>query len=123
HWWLWPNLYLSLVLGSVAGIGMGLVISSAAWNADRAASLVPVVVIAQIIFSGVIVDLSNNGLARFVSNLMVTTWTLRALGTTTNLDAIAMHLGSSTLPKVPREFTEDMWFYLQHLSYFIFLSL
>jgi ABC transport system ATP-binding/permease protein len=87
-----PMLYLSLVAGSVAGIGLGLVISSLAPNPDRASILVPLALIPQIIFSGGLIDLNSNAFVNAVSQLMVTKWTWRALGATVGIDSIPMPL-------------------------------
>ncbi|HEX5501296.1 MAG TPA: FHA domain-containing protein [Thermomicrobiales bacterium] len=94
-----PLLYLGLVAGSVAGIGMGLAISAQAPNADRAASFVPLALIPQIIFTGVIVDVSGNAIGRLLSYLMVTKWTFRALGATMQIDRIPVPM--RPLPGLP----------------------
>jgi ABC-type multidrug transport system ATPase subunit len=83
-----PLLYLALIGGSLAGIGMGLVISSQAANPDRASSLVPIILIPQIIFSGIFVNLRENRVLELISHFMATKWTWRALGATTNIDDV-----------------------------------
>ena len=91
-----PLLYAGLVCGALAGVGMGLAISALAPNPDRAASLVPIALIPQIIFSGVIIGLSGAG--SLLSHLMVTKWTYRALGATLAADAVPLprqELGSA----------------------------
>jgi hypothetical protein len=146
-----PLLYAALVLGSVAGIGMGLAISAQATNPDRASSLVPILLIPQIIFSGVLVDLSNHAVGRFISYFMVTKWTYRALGATVDVDnvplakqpirglppqlapqltgndsALAFDGARGTyylLPTVPAEFSQPPLAYLAVLALFIAASL
>ncbi len=104
-----PLLYAALVLGSVAGIGMGLAISAGAVNADRAASLVPLLLIPQVIFSGVLVDLNSNPVVKAISHFMVTKWTWRALGATVDIDAIPVAKqaveGFPTTPDAIRQIT------------------
>ncbi len=83
-----PLLYISLIFGSIAGIAMGLVISAVAPNPDRASILVPLVLIPQIIFGGPLINTGGNFVVRGISQLMVTKWTWRALGSTLRLDNV-----------------------------------
>src|SRR5260221_2187288 len=50
------EVYITLALTNLAGLMLGLAISALAPNSDRAMSLVPLVLIPQVIFSGVIID-------------------------------------------------------------------
>ena len=83
-----PLLYISLVAGSIAGIAMGLVISAIAPNPDRASILVPLVLIPQIIFGGPLISTGGNVIVRGISQLMVTKWTWRSLGSTLRIDDV-----------------------------------
>ncbi|MBI3969023.1 MAG: ATP-binding cassette domain-containing protein [Chloroflexi bacterium] len=81
--------FLTLMLISLGGIGMGLLISVLATNSDRAMAFVPVVLIPQIIFSGAIVSPETMGvIGRAVSHLMVAKWGYQALGAIVNLDLV-----------------------------------
>ncbi len=53
------ELYVSLALTSLGGLTMGLLVSSLAPNTDRAISIIPLLLIAQIIFAGNIFKLSG----------------------------------------------------------------
>lgn len=81
------ELYVSLALTSLGGLTMGLLVSSLAPNTDRAMSIVPLLLIAQIIFAGNIFKLS--GAATWISYLMLARWGMMALGSTENLHAQA----------------------------------
>ena len=83
-----PLLYVALMAGSVAGIGMGLMISALAPNPDRASILVPLVLIPQIIFGGPLIGAGSNIIVATISHFMVTKWTWKALGATVNTDKI-----------------------------------
>lgn len=83
-----PMLYISLVAGSIAGIAMGLMISAVAPNPDRASILVPLVLIPQIIFGGPLINTGGNFLVQWISQLMVTKWTWRSLGSTLRIDDV-----------------------------------
>jgi ABC-type multidrug transport system ATPase subunit/pSer/pThr/pTyr-binding forkhead associated (FHA) protein len=71
--------WLVLLLLSSAGITLGLLISAAARTEDQAITLVPIVLMPQIILAGFIAPL-NNGIARLLAQGLVTDyWGFRAL--------------------------------------------
>lgn len=114
-----PLLYAGLVLGSVAGAGMGLIISAVARNADRANSLIPIVVIPQVLFSGVLSTIAGNPIAERVSDLMVTKWIYLAMGAALEADHIPLRPFSPPM-------AEFMWtpsFYLVTVVLFIILTM
>lgn len=78
------EMYISLLLGSLVGLMLGLLVSALAPNTDRAVSLVPIVLIPQIIFSNVIFTLSGT-LGDWISYLMPARWTMEALGSSVHL--------------------------------------
>jgi hypothetical protein len=84
------DMYVTLLLTSLAGIAGGLLISSLVSSADRAMSIVPVVLIAEVIFSGGPFDLQ--GLASLFSFLAISHWCLAALGSIANLNAMEAQL-------------------------------
>jgi ABC-type multidrug transport system ATPase subunit/pSer/pThr/pTyr-binding forkhead associated (FHA) protein len=81
------ELYISLFLTSLGGLMMGLAVSAIAPNTDRAMSLVPLLLIPQIIFAGSTFKLS--GATEFISYFIVTRWGLQALGDTVHLHSQA----------------------------------
>jgi hypothetical protein len=85
-------MYVTLVLTALTGVTAGLLISSLVSSADRAMSIVPVVLIAQVIFSGAVFDLQGG--AKMLSYLAISHWCLAALGSTVNLNGLAIPLGS-----------------------------
>jgi ABC-type multidrug transport system ATPase subunit len=74
---------LTLLLATICGMLLGLTVSAFAKNNDQAMSLVPVAVLPQIIFSGLI-EMESLGAVR---NLMPSYWAYGALGNLTNLNA------------------------------------
>src|SRR5262249_31402676 len=74
------EMVVTLVLCALAGLFGGLLISSLVRTADRAMSIVPIVLIPQVVFSGAVFDLS--GWAKSLSYLTVSHWCLAALGST-----------------------------------------
>jgi ABC-type multidrug transport system ATPase subunit/pSer/pThr/pTyr-binding forkhead associated (FHA) protein len=77
------EMYISLVLTALGGLMMGLAVSAIAPNTDRAMSLVPLLLIPQIIFAGSTFKLS--GVTEIISYFIVTRWGLEALGDTVHL--------------------------------------
>jgi ABC-type multidrug transport system ATPase subunit len=74
--WAPFELWTTLLLTSIAALGLGLVISSSMTNADRAQSLVPIVLIPQLIFVGVP---GTGGVAEWLSYFTITHWSVEAL--------------------------------------------
>lgn len=77
------ELYVSLVLTALGGLMMGLAVSAIAPNTDRAMSVVPLLLIPQIIFAGSTFKL--DGVTNIISYFIVTRWGLEALGDTVHL--------------------------------------
>lgn len=84
------EMYITLVLTSLAGVAGGLLVSSLVSSADRAMSIVPVVLIAQVIFSGSVFDLLGG--AQLLSYLAISHWCLAALGSTVDLNGLETRL-------------------------------
>jgi ABC-type multidrug transport system permease subunit len=73
-------MFFVLLLISLAGITLGLLISAAVDNPDRAITLVPVVLMPQIMFSGMNVPIEEmQSWSKFVSNFMVVRWSVSLL--------------------------------------------
>jgi ABC-type multidrug transport system ATPase subunit/pSer/pThr/pTyr-binding forkhead associated (FHA) protein/ABC-type multidrug transport system permease subunit len=75
--------YVTLLLASIASVGLGLALSAAAESEERAITLVPLALIPQIMFAGIIFKL--NGVTQAISWLFVTRWAVKALGATANV--------------------------------------
>ena len=78
--------FITLLLTSLAGMSLGLVISSYAASADRAISIVPLALIPQILFAGLIFNIE--GAATPISWLTVSRWSMDALGTSLDLNSL-----------------------------------
>ncbi len=77
------EMYITLFLTAFSGLMLGLLISALAPNADRAMSLIPLLLVPQIIFSGDIFPLS--GATQVISYIVSARWGLVALGSTNQL--------------------------------------
>lgn len=80
------ELYITLLLSTLAGISMGLAISAAVRSSGAVIYMILLVIFVQIIFSGAIFDLPKTALP--ISYLTTTRWTLEALGSTVDMAAL-----------------------------------
>jgi ABC-type transport system involved in multi-copper enzyme maturation permease subunit len=80
------DLFLTTFLASLAGLSLGLLISTVAATPDRAISIVPLALIPQIILSGVIFKLE--GSARALSWLAIGRWAMDAYGAIVDLNSL-----------------------------------
>lgn len=78
------EVYITLCLSSLTGLMIGLVISSVASSNDRAISMVPIVLIPQVIFSGTLIPLQHLYI-QWIATLFPTRWAMAALGTSIGL--------------------------------------
>ncbi len=78
------EIYISMALTSIAGLMTGLLISAIVPNNDRAMSLVPLPLIPQIIFAGVIFSLNSPGL-QIPGAFFTARWSMAAMGSTVGL--------------------------------------
>ncbi|HXR64617.1 MAG TPA: FHA domain-containing protein [Ktedonobacteraceae bacterium] len=78
------EVYITLCLSSLAGLMIGLAISSVASSNDRAISLVPIVLIPQVIFSGTLIPLQHLYI-QVIAGLFPTRWAMAALGSSLGL--------------------------------------
>jgi ABC-type multidrug transport system ATPase subunit/ABC-type multidrug transport system permease subunit len=70
-----PVLFITLLLSAICGVSLGLLLSSLVRTSDKAMSLVPLVVLPQILFSGAMVRLEDLGtVGRFFSHLCPLKW-------------------------------------------------
>jgi ABC transport system ATP-binding/permease protein len=86
---------ITLWLANVCGIATGLLVSATSPSADRALSLVPYLLIAQLILCGVLFRL---GAMTFVSWFMPARWAVSSLGGIAGLDPGALHQSSGLYP-------------------------
>ncbi len=74
-----PGFTAVLLLGAVGGSSMGLLISALLSSTEGAMGLVPVTLIPQVLFAGMVVSLPQLGPMKFLANFMVSRWVLDAL--------------------------------------------
>ena len=94
------ELFLTTFFTAVASTAMGLFVSSLFTNADRAMTVAPILLMPQILFSGLIFKL--DGATELISWLAVCRWSMEGFGTTANLNSLQMRLQQEGLP-VPHD--------------------
>ena len=97
--------YISLLLLMYAADMMGLMISSLVKKSETANVLAPYILIAQLIFCGILFPMK--GIAEKFSYLMISRWGMEALGSISNVNELPLKI-QLTVPTVPHE-AEDMF--------------
>ena len=85
----WIKTYLTLIIVSLAGVALGLLLSAFVANPDRAASIVPIVLIPQIIFSGTLIKVAELPIAgKVLSWFVAGNWGVQAVGQASGVGAV-----------------------------------
>ena len=99
-------------LTAIASTAMGLFVSSLFTNADRAMTVAPILLMPQILFSGLIFKLS--GATEKISWLAVCRWSMEGYGTTANLNELPLKLQQEGV-QIPHEAESFFEFTSSHL--------
>ena len=78
------EIYITMFLTAMAGLMMGLTVSALAPNNDRATSFIPIILIPQVIFSGIIFSLDSPAM-QFLGSFFAARWSMAAMGSTIGL--------------------------------------
>jgi hypothetical protein len=78
------EVYITMALTSLAGLMIGLTVSALAPNNDRAVSLIPIILIPQIIFSGLLFNIDGPVL-QAIGALFAVRWGMAAAGSSVGL--------------------------------------
>ena len=84
------ELLITTFITAIASTAMGLFVSSLFTNADRAMTVAPILLMPQILFSGLIFKLS--GATEIISWIAVCRWSMEGYGTTANLNDLPLKL-------------------------------
>jgi ABC-type multidrug transport system ATPase subunit len=79
------EIYISMALTALAGLMTGLLISAIVPNNDRAMSLVPLPLLPQVIFAGVIFSLDKPPFLQVLGAFFAARWSMAAMGSTVGL--------------------------------------
>lgn len=78
------EIYITMALSALAGLMLGLAISALAPNTDRALSLVPIVLVPQVIFSGAVFKL-DTPILQAIGDLCAVRWAMAGMGSSVGL--------------------------------------
>lgn len=78
------EVYITMALTALAGLMVGLTVSALAPNNDRAVSFIPIILIPQVIFSGMLFQINNPGL-QIISSIFAVRWGMAASGSSVGL--------------------------------------
>ncbi len=102
------ELYMTTVLTGLAGVALGLAISAAATTSnmpDRAMTLVPLALVPQILFAGLIFRLGEGfSLQRILSWLTISRWSMDAYGASAHINELPLMPGTLRLSEPAVEY-------------------
>ncbi|MDF2538601.1 MAG: hypothetical protein K0S76_1622 [Herbinix sp.] len=106
------EMYITTFLTAFSATGMGLFVSSLFINADRAMTVAPVLLMPQILFSGLVFKLS--GVSEKISYAVNCRWTMEGYGTTSNLNSLTLRM-QEQIPTLVHEAEDFFEFTVEHL--------
>jgi ABC-type multidrug transport system ATPase subunit/pSer/pThr/pTyr-binding forkhead associated (FHA) protein len=80
----WIEVYITIALTSLAGLALGLTISAIVPNSDRAMSFLPLLLLPQVVFSGMLFPLGDRVL-QMMGVAFPVRWAMAALGSTVGM--------------------------------------
>ena len=92
----WMEFFITTLLLEMSATALGLAVSTVVDNPDRATTLAPILLMPQLLFSGLIFELK--GLTETVSWATICRWSMEGYGTTSNLNAMPLRLQLSGVP-------------------------
>ena len=107
-----PELLLTTLLTALSATSMGLFVSSLFTNPDRAMTVAPILLMPQILFSGLLFKLE--GVTEAISWFTVCRWSMEGYGTTANLNTLPLKLQDEGFP-LPHEAEDFFEFVKGHL--------
>lgn len=107
------ELLVTTFLTAVASSAMGLFVSSLFKNADRAMTVAPILLMPQILFSGLIFKL--DGATEMISWLAICRWSMEGYGTTANLNQLQLKLQQQGIA-LPHEAESFFDFTTRHMA-------
>ena len=107
-------------LSILSAAALGLFISALVKNSNIAMSIIPLILVPQLLFSGMLFKLE--GVADFVSNFVLCRWSVEGLGTSVNLNDLT-HLVQTINPLLEVEAENYFTFTSEHMVRVILIIL
>jgi hypothetical protein len=102
------EIFLTIFLTGMAGSSMGMFVSCFSKNEDKASKLAPILLLPQMLFSGVIFELGND-ILKFISYIATSRWSMEAFGSFVNLNIMDAIMGGNRISRA----AEDMFEYTE----------
>jgi len=112
-WLPFLEILLTTFLTALSAAAMGLLVSALFTNADRAMTIAPILLMPQILFSGLIFKL--DGATEMISWAAICRWSMEGYGTTANLNILPLRLQQEGI-NVPHEVEDFFEFTSKHMS-------
>lgn len=106
------ELITTTLLTAVASVAMGLFVSALFKNADRAMTVAPILLMPQILFSGLIFKI--DGATEILSWAAICRWSMEGYGTTANLNELPLRLQQEGI-QIPHEAEDFFTFTNTHM--------
>ena len=84
------ELYVTMTLLTLSAMCLGLFVSALFSNPDRAIAVAPMLIMPQVLFSGLVFELK--GISKAISAFVNCRWSMEALGTTANLNELDLSI-------------------------------
>lgn len=110
------DIQLICFLSILSSATMGLFISAFVKNANIAMTIIPLVLVPHLLFSGMLFKLE--GVSDFISNFVLCRWTVEGLGTSANLNELT-HLVQTINPMIEVEAENYFTFTVEHMQHII----
>lgn len=109
------ELFITTFLTAFSAAAMGIFASSLFRNADRAMTLAPILLMPQILFSGLLFKLS--GVTKYISWFAICRWSMEGYGTTANLNGLEYVVEMDGEPMTIAHEAEEFFTYTsEHLT-------
>ena len=106
------ELLITTLLTALASVSMGLFVSCLFTNADRAMTVAPILLMPQILFSGLIFKL--DGATEIVSWFAICRWSMESYGTSANLNDLSLKMQQEGI-NIPHDAEKFFTFTQQHM--------
>lgn len=106
------EMFITTFLTALQATSMGIFVSSIFKNGDRAMTVAPILLMPQILFSGLAFKLT--GFTKKISAFVTCRWTMEGYGTTANLNSLQLRM-QETIPTLVHEAEDFFEFTQNHL--------
>lgn len=116
------EIVVTMAMTIFASSGLGLIVSSISKNSDKAMTVAPFLLIIQLLFSGILFELSD--ITEKISHLTISRWSVAALGITSDLNKLPSAGGITRSFEDVFEYSSgNLWYTWLILLIFVFVCI